>query len=112
MSSGQVSNRTFVKMLVGGSRGLKREYPHIPSPILQTALRTFPVSGKIQVSTKRLKEKINNLYANYLLKKIKSVPRTKRLPFGFMARYAIKTKKTMKPRRSPSLNINFNSMHL
>lgn len=97
MSSGQVSNRSFVRMLVGGVRGLKKNYPQVPEHILNQSLRTFPASKKIQVSTKRLMETVNRLYSKYLLNTVKTAAK-KRTPFGFMARLSLKTKRTMKPR--------------
>jgi predicted alpha/beta-fold hydrolase len=85
MVSGQVSNRSFVRMLVGGVRGLKKNYPHVPEHILNESLRTFPASSKIQVSTKRLMETVNRLYSKYLLNTVKTVARKRKTFLSFLA---------------------------
>jgi len=108
------SNRAFVKSLVGGVKGMKKNYPHVPESILQKALNTFRPSTRIEVSTKRLVDTVERLYSNHLLNTVKTVAKKKRLPISFLRKYSIKTKKTMKP-RTPStmnLNLNFGSLRL
>jgi len=108
------SNRAFVKSLVGGVKGLKKNYPHVPESILQKALNTFLPSTKIDVSAKHLVRKVESLYSNHLLNKVKTVTKKRRLPIGFLRKYSIKTKKTMKPRppSTMNLNLNFGSLRL